>query len=119
MEEVLARLDDHDLILGSVLLEAYRAVCVEAGDERPSDLFVPLSFYFGFGQVWPVSPIIIPEPLIRILKTIFNFSLQVLDDSIYISHSKLPNTILLIDFRAIVSQQLMLVIDDALTHFSL
>ena len=118
MEKVLARLDDHDLILGSVLLEAYRAVCIEAGDERPSDLFVPLSFNFGFGQVWPVS-LIIPEPLTRILKTIINFILEVLEDSIYISHSKLLKTILLIDFRAIVSQQLMLVIYDSLIHFSL
>ena len=102
MEKVLARLDDHDLILSRVLLEAYRAVCIEAGDERPSNLFVPLSFYFGFGQVWPVSQII-PRPLMRILKTILNFILEQLDDSIYIAHSKLSKTIHLIDFRAIFS----------------
>ena len=105
MEKVLARLDDHDLILRSVVLEAYRAVCIEAGDEGPSDLFVPLSFYLGFGQVWLISTII-AESLIRILKTILNFILEQLEDSVHISHSPVPSIIQLIDlidFRAIVS----------------
>ena len=118
MEKVPARLDDHYLILWRVILEAYRAVGIEAGDAGPSDLFVPLSFYFGFGQVLLVSPIT-PMSSQCCSKINFKVILELLHDLVDLLVGMSSIIILSIGSCAVVTKQHMLVIDDVLIEFSL
>ena len=127
MEKVLARLDDHDLIISSIVFEADCTVGVVAGDARPSQLFEHLPFNFSIRQTWPVWPISLSNLLLVWLIWLNNLLLIICNhwsnNSCYFLFSPMKmlssSTAFCITIPAEVIKNLIFIINDTLIHLSL